>query len=713
MAPVKVMLVLVLAATAFALPMDRQVRETAETEDNSEASSGEVCVVDGVVYERGAPVPTASGCELCVCQPPGFACSAIQCEQRANTTGCQRSGSSATCCPQYQCPCQFGGETFEDGSRIEDPAEPCIIRYCIDGLVRTTTLRCFTRDDCAPRTVAGRCCPSYDHCPALGKFPQGPAEPYPAESTVSASEQTAAPEVDTVTATEAGEETAAEEASEEQQNTDEASAPEAEKATDEDEPTEDKNIDEQNENKEEKEEEEEEEEESDKAEKPASVPAEESAAENLIPDTDESENGPTTDEHLELAEPAESSGLEAEPEAAEAGQEPSLGLEADNTFAAALQLTPADLTEGSGRPDEDGADGSGIVNFDFPASEPLLLSTEGSGQLEANEAEGSASEALTLGELAADETEGSASEVLGEATDAFEGSASEPLLLEEIAADEDEGSASEVLGEATDAFEGSASEPLTLGELAADETEGSASEVLGEATDAFEGSASESLLLGELTADETEGSASDVLGEATDAFEGSASEPLLLGELTADETEGSATEVLGEATDSFEGSASEALTLGELAADETEGSATEILEGATDAFEGSANEPLLLGEPAADETEGSASEVLEEATDAFEGSASEALTLGEPAADEASLYEVEGSGAAASLPLQLKPAEEASTAPQPAESDTLKSEQLLSGLTSRGEAEPEGSGSSPDVSGSGDSAPPSFDALAL
>jgi len=82
--------------------------------------------------------------------------------------------------------CIVDGTTYADGNRIASDADPCLVQYCIEGEVRTTRLRCFNRDDCPPRRVEGHCCPSYDHCAALGKFPQGPAEPYPVDAPLPA-----------------------------------------------------------------------------------------------------------------------------------------------------------------------------------------------------------------------------------------------------------------------------------------------------------------------------------------------------------------------------------------------------------------------------------------------------------------------------------------------------------------------------------------------
>lgn len=64
--------------------------------------------------------------------------------------------------------CQKNGHTYGNGERVEEP-NPCNVCYCRGGEIICTGVTCYTRTDCEPHYVPGKCCPKYDHCPALGK----------------------------------------------------------------------------------------------------------------------------------------------------------------------------------------------------------------------------------------------------------------------------------------------------------------------------------------------------------------------------------------------------------------------------------------------------------------------------------------------------------------------------------------------------------------
>ncbi|XP_043194826.1 uncharacterized protein LOC122366527 isoform X1 [Amphibalanus amphitrite] len=262
--------------------------------------------------------------------------------------------------------CYHNGETYEDGSRIEDPSDPCAVRFCVGGSVRSTALQCIVRDDCEPRHLAGLCCPSYDHCASLGKFPQGAAEPYQPEDddpeVVAAAEEVKAAAEEAADEAEEAADEAAEEAkaeSEEEEADSEGSGLEAD--------------------------------ESDEAD-------DDSFAAQLVFDEDAIEaSGVVADdaEHVEgsgvvadfartaaLQEPIEASGAPAQDDA-----EAVEGSGADYQFDGAASEQLRFALEGSGEVAFDAVEGSGRrVSLD-ETSEPLLL--EASGEAALDDAEGS------------------------------------------------------------------------------------------------------------------------------------------------------------------------------------------------------------------------------------------------------------------------------------------------------------------------------------
>lgn len=65
--------------------------------------------------------------------------------------------------------CEAGGKIYQNGERLEDPESPCRVCYCQSGEIVCTVIKCYTRADCMPRYVTGKCCPKYDHCPPVGE----------------------------------------------------------------------------------------------------------------------------------------------------------------------------------------------------------------------------------------------------------------------------------------------------------------------------------------------------------------------------------------------------------------------------------------------------------------------------------------------------------------------------------------------------------------
>ncbi|PNF36911.1 hypothetical protein B7P43_G08869 [Cryptotermes secundus] len=127
-----------------------------------------VCVSDDVLYKEDDPIPTATLCERCVCRPPDIACEAIKCEKKS---GCRAIPRPNECCPEYKCDCEADGKIYQNGERLEDPDSPCRVCYCQSGEIVCTVIKCYTRADCVPRYVTGKCCPKYDHCPPVDPTP--------------------------------------------------------------------------------------------------------------------------------------------------------------------------------------------------------------------------------------------------------------------------------------------------------------------------------------------------------------------------------------------------------------------------------------------------------------------------------------------------------------------------------------------------------------
>ncbi|XP_065155180.1 proteoglycan 4 [Atheta coriaria] len=129
------------------------------TEDQSQ----QVCVVGDLVYEADEAVPAEQPCLKCKCQPPGVHCETTRCEKKP---GCRAIHKPNTCCPEYQCECEYEGRTYANGERLEQkPGTECKVCYCRGGEVQCAEVSCYIRNDCEGRQVPGKCCPKYDHCP--------------------------------------------------------------------------------------------------------------------------------------------------------------------------------------------------------------------------------------------------------------------------------------------------------------------------------------------------------------------------------------------------------------------------------------------------------------------------------------------------------------------------------------------------------------------
>lgn len=67
--------------------------------------------------------------------------------------------------------CEHKGRTYANGERLETvPGGECKVCYCRGGEVQCADVSCYIRTDCEGRTVAGQCCPKYDHCPPKGTY---------------------------------------------------------------------------------------------------------------------------------------------------------------------------------------------------------------------------------------------------------------------------------------------------------------------------------------------------------------------------------------------------------------------------------------------------------------------------------------------------------------------------------------------------------------
>uniref|UniRef100_A0A1B6FLZ3 VWFC domain-containing protein n=1 Tax=Cuerna arida TaxID=1464854 RepID=A0A1B6FLZ3_9HEMI len=82
-----------------------------------------------------------------------------------NNNGCRTIQRPNHCCPDYNCECDYNGQLYNDGERIDLPEEPCQVCYCKGGDVMCTSITCYQRDDCEPIHVPGQCCPKYENCP--------------------------------------------------------------------------------------------------------------------------------------------------------------------------------------------------------------------------------------------------------------------------------------------------------------------------------------------------------------------------------------------------------------------------------------------------------------------------------------------------------------------------------------------------------------------
>ncbi|XP_046680452.1 uncharacterized protein LOC124367564 [Homalodisca vitripennis] len=157
-----------LLALATAGPLHRYPRET-EDDQNMDLSAyanytaNEVCFSDNEVFQRGALMPNPGPCEECRCEPPSIVCHMIKCP--VNNNGCRTIQRPNHCCPDYNCECDYNGQLYNDGERIDLPEEPCQVCYCKGGDVMCTSITCYQRDDCEPIHVPGQCCPKYDNCP--------------------------------------------------------------------------------------------------------------------------------------------------------------------------------------------------------------------------------------------------------------------------------------------------------------------------------------------------------------------------------------------------------------------------------------------------------------------------------------------------------------------------------------------------------------------
>lgn len=64
--------------------------------------------------------------------------------------------------------CDYNGQLYNDGERLDLPEEPCQVCYCKGGEVMCNSITCYHRDDCDPIEVPGQCCPKYENCPVRG-----------------------------------------------------------------------------------------------------------------------------------------------------------------------------------------------------------------------------------------------------------------------------------------------------------------------------------------------------------------------------------------------------------------------------------------------------------------------------------------------------------------------------------------------------------------
>lgn len=136
--------------------------EKLEVSTPTAIGTSEVCLYEGAVYAKGEKTAKPGPCEECVCQPPSVVCSMIKCPVQS---GCRIIQRVNQCCPDYKCECEYNGQTYNNGERLDTRDEPCKVCYCKGGEVMCTSISCYHRDDCEPRFVAGQCCPKYDHCP--------------------------------------------------------------------------------------------------------------------------------------------------------------------------------------------------------------------------------------------------------------------------------------------------------------------------------------------------------------------------------------------------------------------------------------------------------------------------------------------------------------------------------------------------------------------
>ncbi|XP_054257789.1 uncharacterized protein LOC128982801 isoform X2 [Macrosteles quadrilineatus] len=108
-------------------------------------------------------MPNPGPCEECRCEPPSIVCNMVKCP--VNNNGCRTIQKPNHCCPDYNCECDYNGQLYNDGERLDLPEEPCQVCYCKGGEVMCNSITCYHRDDCDPIEVPGQCCPKYENCP--------------------------------------------------------------------------------------------------------------------------------------------------------------------------------------------------------------------------------------------------------------------------------------------------------------------------------------------------------------------------------------------------------------------------------------------------------------------------------------------------------------------------------------------------------------------
>lgn len=125
-----------------------------------------VCIIDGLLYQNGDPIPTDDPCESCKCRPPGFACVLRECEVKV---GCKEIPVEGDCCPTYQCGCEHDGRMYKDGEVVPNPNKllKCYRCRCRGSSIICGLMDCQLRFDCPSRYEEGECCPSYEHCDTL------------------------------------------------------------------------------------------------------------------------------------------------------------------------------------------------------------------------------------------------------------------------------------------------------------------------------------------------------------------------------------------------------------------------------------------------------------------------------------------------------------------------------------------------------------------